>query len=190
MSIVSFQQHALDVRRRLWNPVGARASSETEVISETEKRRRLRAQAAALLEARKAQQDFERAKMAGELLLKALQERAYVMSIARRMAEEDAPPPPIAITIILKAVSQYFGVPREEICSQRRQKPIVRPRQIAMYLCREHTMRSFPEIGRRIGNRDHTTVLHAWRKIKMLVEDGDPDLIVDIKAIKRELGVK
>ena len=71
----------------------------------------------------------------------------------------------IKIEDILRVVSKHFGVPRSDILSQRRHRSVVWPRQIGMYLSKQLTSRSLPEIGRRFGNRDHTTVLHAIRKI-------------------------
>lgn len=65
---------------------------------------------------------------------------------------------------IIRAVSEASGVGRRDIMSARRTQPIVAPRQIAMALCKHLTLRSLPEIGRRFGGRDHTTVLHAVRK--------------------------
>jgi chromosomal replication initiator protein len=63
---------------------------------------------------------------------------------------------------------------------------VVRPRQIAMYLAKVLTLRSLPEIGRRFGGRDHTTVLHAVRKIEGLVQ-GDKALAEEIEVLKRML---
>jgi chromosomal replication initiator protein len=63
---------------------------------------------------------------------------------------------------------------------------VVRPRQIAMYLAKTLTLRSLPEIGRRFGGRDHTTVLHAVRKIEGLV-DSDATLADEIELLKRLL---
>src|SRR5690606_7018788 len=66
---------------------------------------------------------------------------------------------------IQKLVASRYNVSRSDILSARRPAAVVRPRQIAMYLSRVLTLRSLPEIGRRFGGRDHTTVLHAVRKI-------------------------
>ena len=72
----------------------------------------------------------------------------------------------VRIEDILKFVSRHYNVTRTDILSARRTRSIVRPRQIAMYLAKTMTPRSLPEIGRRFGGRDHTTVLHAVRKIE------------------------
>jgi len=63
---------------------------------------------------------------------------------------------------------------------------VVRPRQIAMYLSKQLTLRSLPEIGRRFGGRDHTTVLHAVRKIDELVA-SDGNLAKDVEHLRRML---
>ncbi len=72
----------------------------------------------------------------------------------------------VRIEDIMKFVSRHYNVTRTDLLSARRTRTIVRPRQIAMYLAKTMTPRSLPEIGRRFGGRDHTTVLHAVRKIE------------------------
>jgi len=71
----------------------------------------------------------------------------------------------IKVEDILRVVSKHFGVSKHDILSQRRHRSIVWPRQVGMFLAKAMTARSLPEIGRRFGGRDHTTVLHAIRKI-------------------------
>jgi len=66
---------------------------------------------------------------------------------------------------IQKAVCKHYGVTLSDMLSPRRTANIVKPRQVAMFLCKEFTPRTLPELGRRFGGRDHTTVLHAVRKI-------------------------
>lgn len=82
-------------------------------------------------------------------------------------------------------LSEFPSLVLIDIRSQRRTKVVVRARQIAMYLAKTLTGQSLPEIGRRFGGRDHTTVLHAVRKIERLVgiEPGLADQIERIKAI-------
>ena len=80
----------------------------------------------------------------------------------------------------------HFNVSRGDILSARRTASVVRPRQIAMYLSKLLTPRSLPEIGRRFGGRDHTTVLHAVRKITGLVTT-DGSLSEEIELLKRML---
>ena len=79
------------------------------------------------------------------------------------------------ISEIQYAVAQHFGVPMIEMVSHRRARRVARPRQVAMYLSRELTPLSLPAIGRHFGNRDHTTVMHACRRIEGL-KDIDADL--------------
>ncbi len=77
--------------------------------------------------------------------------------------------PRVRIEDILKIVARHYKVPRNELLSSRRSRDVVRPRQIAMYLAKSLTSRSLPEIGRRFGGRDHTTVLHSVRKVEQLM---------------------
>ncbi|MEX0590188.1 MAG: chromosomal replication initiator protein DnaA [Xanthobacteraceae bacterium] len=92
----------------------------------------------------------------------------------------------IRVEDILRIVAKHYGVSRADLLSSRRTANVVRPRQIAMYLAKTLTLRSLPEIGRRFGGRDHTTVLHAVRKIEGLVQ-GDKGLAEEIEALKRLL---
>ncbi|HUI21569.1 MAG TPA: chromosomal replication initiator protein DnaA [Methylocella sp.] len=95
-------------------------------------------------------------------------------------------PKKIKIEDIQKLVASHFNVSRADILSSRRTATVVRPRQIAMYLSKLLTPRSLPEIGRRFGGRDHTTVLHAVRKIQGLVT-SDGTLSEEIELLKRML---
>lgn len=92
----------------------------------------------------------------------------------------------VRIEDILKMVSRHFKVPRNDLLSSRRSRDVVRPRQIAMYLAKSLTARSLPEIGRRFGGRDHTTVLHSVRKVEQLMKD-DGDLQQEVELLKRML---
>ncbi len=97
-----------------------------------------------------------------------------------------ADPRRIRVEDILRIVAKHYGVSRADLLSSRRTANVVRPRQIAMYLAKTLTLRSLPEIGRRFGGRDHTTVLHAVRKIEGLVQ-GDKGLADEIEVLKRQL---
>ena len=92
----------------------------------------------------------------------------------------------ITIEEIQRAVCAHYRIDKSEMASQRRTRAIARPRQVAMYLAKELTPRSFPEIGRRFGGRDHSTVIHAVRTIEALRVD-DADLDTDIRRIRRAL---
>lgn len=90
----------------------------------------------------------------------------------------------VRIEDIQRIVARQFNVSKQDLLSNRRTRVIVRPRQIAMYLAKMMTPRSLPEIGRRFGGRDHTTVLHAVRKIEALTTD-DQKLSHEIELLKR-----
>lgn len=79
----------------------------------------------------------------------------------------------VSIGNIQKTVADYYGLRQSDMTSERRQRSVVRPRQMAMALAKELTEHSLPEIGDGFGGRDHTTVLHACRVMRKLVEtDG------------------
>ena len=89
----------------------------------------------------------------------------------------------ITVDKIQNVVSNFFNIALSEMLSQRRSRPLARPRQIAMYLAKKMTTRSLPEIGRRFANRDHTTVIHAVKTITRLSEQDD-EMKKNISQIK------
>jgi chromosomal replication initiator protein len=95
-------------------------------------------------------------------------------------------PKRVKIEDIQRVVARQYNVSRADLLSSRRTANVVRPRQVAMYLAKTLTLRSLPEIGRRFGGRDHTTVLHAVRKIENLV-NTDTALAEEIELLKRQL---
>jgi chromosomal replication initiator protein len=95
-------------------------------------------------------------------------------------------PKRVKIEDIQKLVASRYNVSRSDILSERRTAAVVRPRQIAMYLSKVLTLRSLPEIGRRFGGRDHTTVLHAVRKIEKALGE-DHTLSDEVELLKRML---
>ena len=92
----------------------------------------------------------------------------------------------ITVDKIQNVVSNYFNISLNEMLSQRRSRPLARPRQVAMYLAKKLTTRSLPEIGRRFANRDHTTVIHAVKTVTRLSEQ-DEEMKKNINQIKRLL---
>ena len=92
----------------------------------------------------------------------------------------------VTVDKIQNIVSNYFNIPLSDMLSQRRSRPLARPRQIAMYLAKKMTTRSLPEIGRRFANRDHTTVIHAVKTITRLSEQ-DHEMKKNIDQIKNLL---
>ena len=89
----------------------------------------------------------------------------------------------VTVDKIQNVVSNYFNIALSEMLSQRRSRPLARPRQIAMFLAKKMTTRSLPEIGRRFANRDHTTVIHAVKTITRLSEQDD-EMKKNINQIK------
>ena len=89
----------------------------------------------------------------------------------------------ITVDKIQNTVSNFFNIALSEMLSQRRSRPLARPRQIAMFLAKKMTARSLPEIGRRFANRDHTTVIHAVKTITRLSEQDD-EMKKNISQIK------
>ena len=93
----------------------------------------------------------------------------------------------ITIDEIQKRVAEHFSIKVTEMSSSRRARAVARPRQVAMYLSKKLTTRSLPDIGRRFGNRDHTTVLHGVRKIEELIQ-SDPSLAEDVRLLEAALS--
>ncbi|HHN72746.1 MAG TPA: chromosomal replication initiator protein DnaA [Thermopetrobacter sp.] len=91
---------------------------------------------------------------------------------------------PVRIEDILRIVGRHYNVPKADLLSPRRARSIVLPRQIGMYLAKKLTSRSLPEIGRRFGGRDHSTVLHAVRKIERVIKE-DEKLRRDVELLTR-----
>jgi chromosomal replication initiator protein len=92
----------------------------------------------------------------------------------------------VTIEEIQRRVAEHFNVRFAEMTSSRRARVVARPRQVAMYLSKQLTSRSLPEIGRKFGGRDHTTVMHAVRRIEEL-KDIDPVLAEDVELLRRML---
>ncbi|MDW8338327.1 MAG: chromosomal replication initiator protein DnaA [Thermoleophilia bacterium] len=104
-----------------------------------------------------------------------LTDRAMTVELAEHVLKDVFPqsdsPPEVTITRIQEEVSDYFRVSVEELVSPRRSQAVVYPRQVAMYLSRELTDASLPQIGKEFGGRDHTTVIHAKEKITRLIRE-------------------
>lgn len=92
----------------------------------------------------------------------------------------------VSIDNIQRIVAEYYKIKVSDLHSKRRSRSVARPRQVAMYLAKDLTHHSLPEIGEVFGGRDHTTVLHACRKIKELLET-DADIKEDVKNLLRTL---
>ena len=94
----------------------------------------------------------------------------------------------VTVDKIQNTVSNYFNISLNDMLSQRRSRPLARPRQIAMFLAKRLTTRSLPEIGRRFANRDHTTVIHAVKTITKLSEKDEEmkKNLIQIKSLLLE----
>jgi chromosomal replication initiator protein len=92
----------------------------------------------------------------------------------------------ITIEEIQRRVSDHYRIRQTEMSSARRAREVARPRQVAMYLSKQLTPRSLPEIGRRFGGRDHTTVIHAVKQIEKL-RAQDAELDADVRLLIRQL---
>jgi chromosomal replication initiator protein len=92
----------------------------------------------------------------------------------------------VTIDEIQRRVAEHYNIRMSEMTSDRRARAVARPRQVAMYLAKQLTTRSLPEIGRKFGGRDHTTVIHAIRKIEEL-KLTDPAIAEDVELLGRML---
>lgn len=92
------------------------------------------------------------------------------------------------VVLIIRLCAEAYGLTPTDLLSVRRTADVVRPRQIAMYLSKILTLKSLPEIGRRIGDKDHTTVLHAVRKMERLVETS-ADVAAEVAAIREQIRI-
>ena len=92
----------------------------------------------------------------------------------------------VTVDQIQKAVSEHYGLKQADLISERRARAVARPRQVAMWLAKQITTRSLPDIGRRFGGRDHTTVLHGVRRIEQLKAE-DPAIARDVDVLLRKL---
>jgi chromosomal replication initiator protein len=92
----------------------------------------------------------------------------------------------VSIEDIQKRVAEHFNIRVSDMHSARRARAVARPRQVAMYLAKQLTTRSLPEIGRKFGGRDHTTVMHAVRKVEELSAQ-DASFAEDLELLRRML---
>jgi chromosomal replication initiator protein len=92
----------------------------------------------------------------------------------------------VTVDQIQKTVAEHYSLKQADLTSERRARAVARPRQVAMWLAKQITTRSLPDIGRRFGGRDHTTVLHAVRRIEALKAE-DPVIARDVEVLLRKL---
>lgn len=115
--------------------------------------------------------------------------RASIEMPAARLgyAVSAAKPQRKTVAEIQKVVAAHYGLTTTELISDCRMRYVARPRQVAMWIAKQITTRSLPDIGRRFGNRDHTTVLHAVRRIEGLIETN-PEIARDCTDLLETLG--
>src|SRR5690606_6771517 len=109
----------------------------------------------------------------------------FVRAVLGKGAVSDRPP--ITVDAVQKAVAAYFSVKITDLKGKRRHRGVSRPRMVAMYLCRQLTTASFPEIGMRFGGKDHSTVINAVKRIEALQAD-DEELRVAIDSLRGQLA--
>jgi chromosomal replication initiator protein len=95
----------------------------------------------------------------------------------------------ILVRRVIKATAEHFGTTPDDLVSARRTRPLARRRQVAMYVARKMTGRSLLFIGRKIGDRHHTTVLHGVRAVRGLLDAGDAEMVAAVGAIMERLRV-
>lgn len=154
---------------RLWH--SGHDSTELEIITNPST---LRARAAV----RRVEQTIEDAQEQAE----ADRYARYIATVGRSFDRHRG----LKITAIQRAVCDYYWLTRTELLSQRRTAKVVLPRQVAMYLAKVITDKSYPEIGRAFADRDHTTILHACNRIAAQMAT-DAVLAADIAALRRRL---
>lgn len=108
-----------------------------------------------------------------------------VLSLWRGLITIDPKPP--TVDVIQKVVANHYHLTQQDLLSKRRSRVVARPRQVGMWLARQLTKRSLPDIGLRFGGRDHTTVIHAVRRINSLRAE-DPRVHEDCERLIDLLG--
>ncbi|MBZ9572733.1 chromosomal replication initiator protein DnaA [Patescibacteria group bacterium] len=110
------------------------------------------------------------------------------LEIAKKLLENLIAPPKKTTSFkkIIQVVSNLYDLQEKDLLSSARRKEIVRPRQIVMYLLREELHASYPSIGRKLGGKDHTTVIYAWEKIDKELKNND-ELLTEINLIRQRL---
>lgn len=180
MSDLSFRANYGDIRSRLRNPPNA--VPDTEIDLRRVKVIPISSNGIAPLE-------IETSTPADEL--RAVNEQVRTLeselgALYRRRQVLNGAVAVVSVEDIQKLVCARYNLDRNDIKSARRFNNVTLPRQVAMYLCRRLTPRSFPEIGRLFGGRDHTTVLHAVRKIEALCDENG-DFRKQVDALIEEL---
>jgi chromosomal replication initiation ATPase DnaA len=183
--MLASQVTAREIRQRLMNPPNGRVSSERDVVSAAEARRRKIAHEAELTR-----------RLKHEAQIRAIETAIAIEEERRLTAASVATPEGEVIPVIPRfgdivgQVCKFFDVTHIDLISSRRTKDVVRPRQIVMFIARHFTALSLPQIAARLGGRDHTTAMHGHQKIAELIADGDMGICAAVDHIKWELGIR
>lgn len=121
------------------------------------------------------------ARVGGDIARLGLEEAQAILRPHLSVAERK-----VTVDMIQKVVAEHYALKQADLISERRARAVARPRQVAMWLAKQITTRSLPDIGRRFGGRDHTTVLHAVRRIEALKEE-DAGIARDVDVLLRKL---
>lgn len=181
--------HALEVRRRLMNPPGGKLSTELDICSPSSRKASDRRkfdieQRAKQVAARAAAEEARKLRIAQ--VIEEARIRAEAHEATRNAASAEVIPTIPKLKTIIEVVARNYHTTPIEIISDRREACIVLPRHVAMYLAKNLTLLSLSQIGRTMGGKDHTSVMHAVRKIYNLVENS-PQMAATIEALRREL---
>lgn len=208
MSMVDYRE----IRRRLRTPVGGRDSSELDIVSPSLARRLRTAQDAATREAgdkQRRQEIIDRRisaalGVAANTVLEARERERRINELVDQIRDSETELKTLCaeslrdnprdfsfqgkFSQVLDVVSKFYSIHTIHIVSQQRTARICRVRHVVMWIAYHVTGMSLSQIGRRLGNRDHTTVLSGLRKIQSLLNHGDARLTVEIADIKKQMG--
>lgn len=177
------QVTAREVRERLRNPPNGHISSELEIKTEPELRKIRLADSE---EDRKQRRERAITAMVARAIERSRLDTVAAADRRRRDAERGYPP----VERIIKEACLWFGVTRLDVISDRRHAEAVYPRHVIMFLARHHTPLSLPQIGARIGGRDHTTILSGVKKIQKRLDSGDELLAANLESLRKVLGIE
>ena len=121
-----------------------------------------------------------------------LQNRKITMELAAEALKDYISPEmkkTVTLPFILEVVAEHYGITADQILSKNKSRNIAYPRQIAMYLCREFTPLSFDEIGKALGDRDHSTVHYGYTKVQEDIEN-DPNIASSIEVLKKKINIE
>jgi hypothetical protein len=174
MSVQALTQEAAEIRRRLRNPGNAVVDRPLEMRNG----RAMPSRPVVYIEKRLL-----------EIRPQAVDTRETILPKGRHLCGYPEPDKLITVALILRLVAAHYSLSVTELISDRCTRNVVRPRQIAAYLARHMTTLSMPAIGRLLGGRDHTTILHAVRTIDRLMERS-PEFDSEVRELRKQIAAK